>query len=268
MLHSTRHIRGARAIFAMRPSYSSLAHYMAPTTIYGAPMKRGVVPSGLTAHVSAYWVSGSWLRWWRMSCTNSWSNLRYIPAPQVGFAVLGLPGLVMFFFNMNYEVLFTLLFFFLLHWSGSRLFFFLAFRCVVSHIVSLSLHCFLSFRLLVPLYDGSFSHSPLFLFTFFSRVCIHVIYFPCLVCCISYLLFVLCCVSLCFLILCSLQVCNFLVMFSNHLASHKHARSYYKHIKHTPKPRCASCISFEDKTKMRAYSRGTCLGDLAADHGR
>ena len=56
MLHSTRHIRGARAIFAMRPSYSSLAHYMASTTIYGAPMKRGVVPSGSMAHVSAYWI--------------------------------------------------------------------------------------------------------------------------------------------------------------------------------------------------------------------
>ena len=98
MLHSTRHIRGARAIFAMRPSYSSLAHYMASTTIYGAPiMKRGVFPSGSMAHISAYWVDGSWLRCWRMSCTNSWSNLRHIPAPQAGFTVLGLPGLWMVF---------------------------------------------------------------------------------------------------------------------------------------------------------------------------
>ena len=97
MLHSTRHSRGARAIFALRPSYSSLVHYMASTTIYGAPMKRGVVPSGSMAHVSAYWVDGSWLRCWRMSCTNSWSNLRHIPAPQAGFTVLRLPGLGMVF---------------------------------------------------------------------------------------------------------------------------------------------------------------------------
>ena len=62
MLHSTRHIRGARAIFAMRPSYSSLAHYMASTTItiHGAPIKRGVVPSpspspsGLTVQPCIY----------------------------------------------------------------------------------------------------------------------------------------------------------------------------------------------------------------------
>ena len=37
---------------------------------------------------------------------------------------------------------------------------------------------------------------------------------------------------------------------------------YYTHIKHTPKPHCASCAGFEDTTKMRAPSRGTCLGDL------
>ena len=51
---STKHIRGARAIFAMRPSYNSLAHNMASTTIHGAPVKRGIVPSGLTAYVPAY----------------------------------------------------------------------------------------------------------------------------------------------------------------------------------------------------------------------
>jgi hypothetical protein len=43
MLHSTRHIRGARAIFAMLPSYSGLVHYMASSTVDGAPVKRGVL---------------------------------------------------------------------------------------------------------------------------------------------------------------------------------------------------------------------------------
>ena len=37
------------------------------------------------------------------------------------------------------------------------------------------------------------------------------------------------------------------------------------HIKRTPKPRCTICTGFEDTTKMRAPSRGTCQGDLAAD---
>jgi hypothetical protein len=41
VMTSTRHIRGARAIFAMRPSYNGLAHYRASTTIHGAPVKRG-----------------------------------------------------------------------------------------------------------------------------------------------------------------------------------------------------------------------------------
>ena len=59
MPHSARRIRGVRAIFALRPSYSGLAYYMASTTIYGALMKRGVVPSGSMAHVSAYWVDWS-----------------------------------------------------------------------------------------------------------------------------------------------------------------------------------------------------------------
>ena len=49
MPHSTRHIRGARAIFAMRPSYSSLVCYMASTTIYGAPVKRDVLPLALAS---------------------------------------------------------------------------------------------------------------------------------------------------------------------------------------------------------------------------
>jgi hypothetical protein len=40
---------------------------------------------------------------------------------------------------------------------------------------------------------------------------------------------------------------------------------YDAHIKRTPKPRCAICTGFEDTTKMRAPSRGTCQGDLAAD---
>ena len=51
---------------------------------------------------------------------------------------------------MNYEVLFTFpVSCFLLHLSGSRLFFFLAFRCVVSHIVSLFL-TFLHFASFCP----------------------------------------------------------------------------------------------------------------------
>ena len=37
------------------------------------------------------------------------------------------------------------------------------------------------------------------------------------------------------------------------------------HIKRTQKPRCAICTDFEDTTKMRTPSRGTCQGDLAAD---
>ena len=41
---------------------------------------------------------------------------------------------------------------------------------------------------------------------------------------------------------------------------------YDAHIKRTPKPRCAICTGFEDTTKMRAPTRGTCQGDLAADH--
>ena len=49
--------------------------------------------------------------------------------------------------------------FFLLHWSGSRLLFFLAFRCVVWHIVSLSLTLFHFLWLLIRLYDDSFPHS-------------------------------------------------------------------------------------------------------------
>ena len=57
--HSARYIRGARTVFAMRPSYSSSTNYMGSTTINGAPVERGVVPSGLTEHVSAYWVDGS-----------------------------------------------------------------------------------------------------------------------------------------------------------------------------------------------------------------
>ena len=51
---------------------------------------------------------------------------------------------------MNYEVLFTFpVSCFLLHLSGSRLFSFLAFRCVVSHIVSLFL-TFLPFASFCP----------------------------------------------------------------------------------------------------------------------
>ena len=47
MLHSTRHIHGARALFAMWPSYSGLVHYVASSTIDGAPVKRGVLPLAL-----------------------------------------------------------------------------------------------------------------------------------------------------------------------------------------------------------------------------
>ena len=49
MLHSTRHVRGARALFAMWPSYSGLVHYMASSTIDGAPVKRGVLPLALAS---------------------------------------------------------------------------------------------------------------------------------------------------------------------------------------------------------------------------
>ena len=39
----------------------------------------------------------------------------------------------------------------------------------------------------------------------------------------------------------------------------------YTHIKRPPNSRCAICSGFEDTTKMRAHSRGTCQADLAAD---
>jgi hypothetical protein len=42
---------------------------------------------------------------------------------------------------------------------------------------------------------------------------------------------------------------------------------HYTHIKRTPKSRCAICSGFEDATTMSPRSRGTCLGDLAGDHG-
>ena len=37
------------------------------------------------------------------------------------------------------------------------------------------------------------------------------------------------------------------------------------HIKRTTNSRCAICSGFEDTTKMRAHSRGTCQADLAAE---
>ena len=49
MQHSTRHVRGARALFAMWPSYSGLVHYIASSTIDGAPVKRGVLPLALAS---------------------------------------------------------------------------------------------------------------------------------------------------------------------------------------------------------------------------
>ena len=39
----------------------------------------------------------------------------------------------------------------------------------------------------------------------------------------------------------------------------------YTHIKRPPNSRCAFCSGFEDATKMRAHSRGTCQADPAAD---
>jgi hypothetical protein len=39
----------------------------------------------------------------------------------------------------------------------------------------------------------------------------------------------------------------------------------YTYIKRPPNSRCAICSGFEDTTKMRAHSRGTCQADLAAD---
>ena len=106
--------------------------------------------------------------------------------------VLGLPNLVMFFFNMNDEVFFTFSFYFsLLNWGGSRLFFVLAFWCVVLHIVSLCLRFVPFFRLLGPLYAGCFSHSLLFLFTLLC-VCIHGICLPCIVFCVLRVNFLSC----------------------------------------------------------------------------
>jgi hypothetical protein len=45
---------------AMRPSYIGLAYYMAPTTTHGAPVRRGVVPSGLSAVGACPGVLGRW----------------------------------------------------------------------------------------------------------------------------------------------------------------------------------------------------------------
>ena len=89
---------------------------------------------------------------------------------------------------MNHEVLFTFPFLFLFYYNGPGFvcFSFWLFG-VVSHIVSLFLMLFPFFRLLVRLYVGSFSHSPLFLLTF-CLVCVFMLF-------VILVLFIVFCVS-------------------------------------------------------------------------